>query len=39
MNNKEIASQLNIAIYTVKTHVHNVLEKLRLRSRVQLAAW
>jgi len=38
MSNKEIAKQLNIAIYTVKSHVHNILEKLALHTRLQIAA-
>ncbi|HUG28877.1 MAG TPA: LuxR C-terminal-related transcriptional regulator [Gemmatimonadales bacterium] len=37
LTNKEIASQLNIAVHTVKTHVHTVLTTLRLRSRLELA--
>jgi DNA-binding NarL/FixJ family response regulator len=37
LTNKEIASRLNIAVHTVKTHVHTVLATLRLRSRVELA--
>ena len=36
--NKEIAQRLNIATYTVKSHVHNILEKLALHSRLQIAA-
>lgn len=38
LSNKEIARRLNIAIYTVKSHVHNVMDKLGLHSRVQIAA-
>jgi DNA-binding NarL/FixJ family response regulator len=26
--NKEIAFKLNLSIYTVKSHVHNILEKM-----------
>ncbi|MBR9977397.1 MAG: response regulator transcription factor, partial [Bacteroidetes bacterium] len=39
MSNKEIAATLHIATYTVKSHVHNVLEKLTLNSRLQIAAY
>jgi DNA-binding NarL/FixJ family response regulator len=38
LSNKEIATKLNLATDTVKSHVHNILEKLSLRSRVQVAA-
>jgi DNA-binding NarL/FixJ family response regulator len=38
LSNKEIAQRLNIATYTVKSHVHNILEKLALHSRLQSAA-
>lgn len=39
MSNKEIATELHIATYTVKSHVHNILEKLTLNSRLQIAAF
>ncbi len=35
--NKEIAQQLHLSTYTVKSHVHNILEKLTLSTRVQIA--
>jgi len=35
--NKEIAVMLNISTFTVKSHVHNMLEKLELHSRFQIA--
>lgn len=38
LSNKEIAQRLNIATYTVKSHVHNILEKLTLHTRLQIAA-
>jgi len=38
LSNKEIASQLNIDVHTVKNHVHNVLEKLQVRRRGEAAA-
>lgn len=37
LTNKQIAGRLNIAVHTVKTHVHTVLRMLRLRSRLELA--
>jgi len=39
MSNKEIAQNLNLAVYTIKSHVHNILEKLALHSRLQVAAY
>lgn len=36
LSNKEIATKLNIATFTVKSHVHNILEKLSLQTRVQV---
>jgi len=39
MSNKEIARELNIAVHTVKSHVHNTLEKLALRTRLELASY
>ena len=38
LSNKEIAQRLNIAVFTVKSHVHNILEKLALHTRLQIAA-
>lgn len=38
LSNKEIAVRLHIAIHTVKSHVHNVLEKLALHSRLEVVA-
>ncbi|MEW6654876.1 MAG: LuxR C-terminal-related transcriptional regulator [Bacteroidota bacterium] len=37
LSNKEIAQKLHLSTYTVKSHVHNILEKLTLHSRVQIA--
>jgi DNA-binding NarL/FixJ family response regulator len=39
LSNKEIAGRLHIATHTVKSHVRNVLEKLALHTRLQLAAY
>lgn len=38
-SNKEIAVRLQIAIQTVKNHVHNILEKLQLDSRREVARY
>lgn len=38
-SNKEIAQQLGVATDTVKSHVRNVMEKLALHSRLQIAAY
>lgn len=39
LSNKEIAQRLNIAADTVKSHVRNVMEKLALHTRLQIAAF
>jgi DNA-binding NarL/FixJ family response regulator len=39
LSNKEIAGRLNIATHTVKSHVRNVMEKLTLHTRLQIAAY
>lgn len=38
-SNKEIAARLNITENTVKNHLRNILEKLQLQNRVQIAAY
>jgi two-component system nitrate/nitrite response regulator NarL len=38
-SNKEIAAELNMASHTVKSHVRNIMEKLALHSRLQIAAY
>jgi DNA-binding NarL/FixJ family response regulator len=37
MSNKDMSQRLNLSTYTVKSHVHNILEKLALHSRLQIA--
>lgn len=39
LSNKEIAMLLHIAVHTVKSHVHSVLKKLSLNSRLEVAAF
>lgn len=38
-SNKEIAGSLNMATHTVKSHVRNIMDKLALHSRLQIAAY
>jgi len=37
--NKEIGDRLFISVGTVKNHIHNILDKLHLRNRAQMAAY
>jgi DNA-binding NarL/FixJ family response regulator len=37
MSNKEIASTLNVSLFTVKNHVRSILDKLKVDSRVDAA--
>jgi DNA-binding NarL/FixJ family response regulator len=37
LSNKEIAQRLHLAVDTVKSHVHNILEKLALHTRLEIA--
>jgi DNA-binding NarL/FixJ family response regulator len=39
LSNKQMATRLGVAVHTVKSHVHNVLEKLALHSRLEVAAY
>jgi DNA-binding NarL/FixJ family response regulator len=38
LSNKEIADRLYLEVSTVKNHVHQILEKLQVRSRSEAAA-
>lgn len=38
LSNKEIAVRLSIEVATVKNHVHNILEKLHVKTRAEAAA-
>ena len=37
LSNKQIARQLSVSLYTVKNHVHNILDKLQVQSRFEAA--
>jgi DNA-binding NarL/FixJ family response regulator len=39
LSNKELAQRLNLATHTVKSHVRNVMAKLTLHTRLQIAAY
>lgn len=39
LSNKEISGKLHIVVHTVKSHVHVILEKLALRTRLEIAAF
>jgi DNA-binding NarL/FixJ family response regulator len=39
LSNKGIAERLHIATFTTKSHVHNILKKLALSTRLQIAAF
>jgi DNA-binding NarL/FixJ family response regulator len=39
LSNKDIASRLHVATHTVKSHVRNIMDKLTLHSRLQIAAY
>jgi len=39
LSNKEISNRLHLSTHTIRSHVHNVLEKLALRSRLQIAVY
>jgi DNA-binding NarL/FixJ family response regulator len=39
LSNKEIAGRLHIATYTIKSHIHNIMEKLALHTRLQVASY
>jgi two-component system, NarL family, response regulator DegU len=37
MSNKEISQRIHISTYTVKSHIHNIMEKLALHTRLEIA--
>jgi DNA-binding NarL/FixJ family response regulator len=39
LGNKKIAARLQISVHTVKSHVRNIMDKLALHTRLQIAAY
>lgn len=37
MSNREIGQKIHISTYTVKSHIHNIMEKLTLHTRLEIA--
>ncbi|MBE0572043.1 MAG: response regulator transcription factor [Ignavibacteriaceae bacterium] len=37
MSNKEISQKMHISTYTIKSHIHNIMEKLALHTRLEIA--
>jgi two-component system, NarL family, response regulator LiaR len=39
LSNKDIAEKLHLSVYNIKSLIHNILEKLALHTRVQIAKY
>jgi DNA-binding NarL/FixJ family response regulator len=37
MSNREIGQKIHVSTYTVKSHIHNIMEKLALHTRLEIA--
>lgn len=37
MSNKEIGHRIHVSVYTIKSHIHNIMEKLALHTRLEIA--
>jgi DNA-binding NarL/FixJ family response regulator len=37
MSNKEIGQKIRTSTYTIKSHIHNIMEKLALHTRLEIA--
>jgi DNA-binding NarL/FixJ family response regulator len=37
MSNKEISQKIRVSTYTIKSHIHNIMEKLALHTRLEIA--
>ena len=39
LTNKEIGKALHLSSYTIKSHIHNILEKMAVNTRLQIAKY
>ncbi|HSR18360.1 MAG TPA: response regulator transcription factor [Ignavibacteriaceae bacterium] len=39
LSNKEIAQKIHVSAFTVKSHLHNIMEKLALHTRLEIASY
>ena len=39
LSNSEIAQSLHLSVYTIKSHVHNILSKLAVNTRIQISKY
>lgn len=37
MSNKDIAHSMHLSVFTIKSHIHNIMEKLALHTRLEIA--
>jgi len=37
LSNREIGQKLKVSTYTIKSHIHNIMEKLALHTRLEIA--
>jgi DNA-binding NarL/FixJ family response regulator len=37
MSNREIGQKIRVSTYTIKSHIHNIMEKLALHTRLEIA--
>ena len=37
LSNKEIGQKLHVSTYTIRSHIHNIMEKLTLHTRLEIA--
>ena len=39
LSNKEIGQKIHVSTYTIKSHIHNIMEKLALHTRLEIAKY